>query len=85
MEYFPEASTVGYVNETERNLNVWCSISRVSEYPEYLGQATIGLVSMIFAGYDTQTHRAAGCFVHDTQLTVSIFYKWLGLIIKQPS
>jgi len=70
MEYFPEISTVGYVNDNERNLNVWCSISRVSQYPEYSGRATIGLI--------------AGCFVHDTQLTVSIFYKWLGIIISQP-
>jgi len=67
MEYLPEAeSNCSYVNESERNVHIWCSLVKSCTYKKFAGKSTLGLV--------------AGCYVHNW-LPVSVFYKWLHVIL----
>ena len=46
MEYLPEARPDGsYINESKRNLHVWCSMLRASSYPKFNEQPTLGLIA----------------------------------------
>lgn len=68
MEYLPEADS--YINESERNVHVWCSIVRPCTYnsKNLMNKPTLGLI--------------AGCYVHSEGLPVSVFYIWLDRIMK---
>jgi len=69
MEYLPESrSSYGYVNESERNVHVWCSLVQTSKSRQFRNQPTLGLIG--------------GCFVRTTDgLEIYVFYKWLNKII----
>lgn len=70
MEYLPEADSNGsYINESERNVHVWCSIVRPCSYnrKNLLNKPTLGLI--------------AGCYVHGGWLPASVFYNWLDRIM----
>lgn len=46
MEYLPEARSDGsYINESERNVHVWCSSIKRSSYAQFSGKATLGLIA----------------------------------------
>jgi hypothetical protein len=48
MEYLPEADSNGsYINESERNVHVWCSIVRPCSYnrKNLLNKPTLGLIA----------------------------------------
>lgn len=90
MEYLPEKNSSGsYRNETEQNIHIWCSIVIGSTAEGYSGQATLGLV----AGDKTYSYNVyfihlldfvLGCYVRNW-LPVSVFYKWLDLILISPA
>ena len=48
MEYLPEADSNGsYINESERNVHVWCSIVRPCSYDskKFMNKPTLGLIA----------------------------------------
>jgi hypothetical protein len=48
MEYLPEADPNGsYLNETERNVHVWCSIMKDCSSRRFEGKPTLGLIAGI--------------------------------------
>jgi len=69
MEYLPETSSKdGYVNESERNVHVWCSLVIPCSDAQYKDRPTLGLI--------------AGCFVRPNEgVPVLVFYKWLDMMI----
>jgi len=71
MEYLPEADADGsYINESERNVHVWCSIVRPCSYDskQLINKPTLGLI--------------AGCYIHNGWLPVSVLYNWLDRIMR---
>jgi len=45
MEYLPEARSDGsYVNESERNVHVWCSWAKRCSDRQFFGKTTLGLI-----------------------------------------
>lgn len=46
MEYLPESlNPGGYVNESERNVHVWCSLARECTDEQYKDWPTLGLIA----------------------------------------
>jgi transcription elongation factor Elf1 len=84
MEYLPEASF--YKNESERNIHVWCSLIRrcLTGKKQFIKKPTLGLVAgtwlshclICFCSY------SSGCYIHKNWLPVSVFYKWLDMILE---
>jgi hypothetical protein len=47
MEYRPEP--YGYINESERNVHVWCSLVISCSDPDFRGRATLGLIAGVLS------------------------------------
>jgi len=82
MEYLPESkSTYGYVNESERNVHIWCSIVKASTNAKFRGQPTLGLIAGGLGTFSDKysVSSTLGCFVRG--LPIYVFYKWLDMIL----
>ena len=46
MEYLPEADSNGsYINESERNVHVWCSVVKPCTDQQFAKKPTLGLIA----------------------------------------
>jgi len=47
MEYLPEPHS--YINESERNVHVWCSFVKPCSDPQFSGEPTLGLIAGVLS------------------------------------